>query len=447
MTIITICRPPSRHLLAWCAAAFALNTAQAQPLSEPPAGLVPADRLRQTEAELKKARADLQSAEARLKEATSKRAPDPDTAPRLQQAQAELGEARKRMALLESQLRNAERQRDEARAAAQRAQAGARTTAEPDPGLRNERDRLRRELASAVGEKDRLQGELLIAQRAVQALQAAAAKAPAAAVPSGVPATATAASPAVAERPAPKQALVDGQELSVPGCGAACPTFIVLPQVGRVTMGTGSDARTVDFKHRIGMGKTEVTVAQWKHFMADSAYRLPPNNTTYCDWQKEAVSDQHPVRCVSAEDADAYASWFQKKYAVQVHAAIRQLGLPSADEWEYAARAGRWTQERQWDGGQENCSLAASFGCTSNSPDPVAKKGRLANAWGLYDTIGNVWEWMSPSDPGGGLRGLRGGSFSINSDFLNLRLSLRNAYAPSRRGNDIGFRLLARIDL
>jgi formylglycine-generating enzyme required for sulfatase activity len=245
--------------------------------------------------------------------------------------------------------------------------------------------------------------------------------------------------------PAPKPDLVDGQELSVLGCGAACPTFIVLPQAGRVTMGTGNEARTVDFKHRIAMGKTEVTVAQWKHFMADSGYQLPANKTTHCGWQKEAVSDQHPVRCVSAEDADAYAVWFQKKYAAQVHVAVRYLGLPSSDEGEYAARAGRWTQDRQWDEGKWSCNLAASSNCTGSTPDPVAKKGRSPNAWGLYDTIGNVQEWTSSTNPGFGLsRVVRGGNFSSNGNAL--RLSAGYLYPPGWRSIGGGFRVLARIE-
>ncbi|MDZ7812185.1 MAG: SUMF1/EgtB/PvdO family nonheme iron enzyme [Ideonella sp.] len=121
--------------------------------------------------------------------------------------------------------------------------------------------------------------------------------------------------------------------------------------------------------------------------------------------------------------------------------------MPSEDEWEYAARATRWTEERQWDsgsnGGKENCTYAASNNCTGSNPDPVAKTGRKPNAWGLYDMIGNVWEWTAT--PGGSGRVVRGGSFDSNDDYL--RLSARYAYTPGRRNDGNGVRVFARIDL
>ncbi|MDZ7812186.1 MAG: SUMF1/EgtB/PvdO family nonheme iron enzyme [Ideonella sp.] len=119
----------------------------------------------------------------------------------------------------------------------------------------------------------------------------------------------------------PKPSLQDKQEIKLAGCGDKCPTFIVLPQVGSVTLGQGpgeqylSPARSVNFGYRLLAAKTETTVAQWRHFMQQSGYKLPANNTTHCDWQKEAVSEQHPVRCISAEDADAYAHWLHTTYA------------------------------------------------------------------------------------------------------------------------------------
>lgn len=427
---------PRPLVLAVGAALAAASVAQRLP--EAPAGMVSIDVVQKKDAELKTTRDALQAAQEKIRQLNARPAADAEAAARLQQAQADLAEARKRIAALEAQVRDAERQRDDAMAAAKRAQAAVRPAADPDSALRAERDRLKAELARAVEDKGRLQTDLAQAQQALRAR-------PAAAVGSGIAAGAgsSGAPETLSPAPAARTALANGQELTIPGCGAACPSFIVLPQAGRVKMGIGSEAVTVDFPYRIAMGKTEVTVAQWKHFMADSNYRLPHNNETFCDWEREAVSDQHPVRCVSAEDADAYARWFQSKYARQLHPQA-QVRLPTSDEWEYAARAGRWTQEHQWDVGvgKETCALASTPYCGGDTPDRVAKQGRSPNAWGLYDLVGNVWE--ATSTESGRARVVRGGSFNYGGS--SLRLSARGINAPGSRSDMFGFRLLARID-
>lgn len=423
---------PPRHLLAIATLlALCSAAARAAPGSTTPAGYVDAtvhqaerERLGQQIQQLQQALDSARAAQQAAEKAAKVR-PSGVSSEQWQAAQTELAEARKRITALEGKLVEAERQRDDARSAAQRAdqraQAAARPSADPDPALRRERDQLKTE-------RDTLKTDLTQARQALSALQARQASAPG---PQTV-------------QPAASAALADGALLRVPGCGAACPTFVLLPQAGRVTLGTGGEATTVDFKYRIAMGQTEITVAQWKHFMDDSRYQLPSNSTTYCHWKSEAVSDQHPVRCVSAEDAEAYARWFLGKYAAQLHPQVKELRLPNSDEWEYAARAGRWTQERQWDGNEkEDCRYAGSAKCTGSTPDPVAKTGRLPNAWGLYDMIGNVWEVTAT--PGGLGRVFRGGSFRSNGDYL--RLSARVTNTSGWRSNDNGFRLLARIDL
>jgi formylglycine-generating enzyme required for sulfatase activity len=149
-------------------------------------------------------------------------------------------------------------------------------------------------------------------------------------------------------------------------------------------------------------------------------------------------------------DADAYAAWFSAKYAGRLGLPGLQVVLPTDVEWEQAARAGRWTQERQWDSGirtgTENCDYAGSISCTSETPDPVATPGRKPNAWGLYDTIGNLWEWTStPMSIGGEWREVRGGSFNDGGIGGNLRLSANRAHGAAVRVDLNGFRVLARI--
>ncbi|MEK8026774.1 formylglycine-generating enzyme family protein [Pseudaquabacterium rugosum] len=262
----------------------------------------------------------------------------------------------------------------------------------------------------------------------------------------------------------------DLSDITVPGCGAACPTFVLIPNPGPVTLGTGSDALRIDFKHRYAMASTETTVGQWKAFINDSGYRPEKASDTYCNWDDKAYSsdDKLPVACVNVTDAEAYAAWFARKYAGQMRAQgqangaplrIDSIGLPSELEWEFAARGGRYTEKYLWDDGAsdaETCRHGQNYKCHGGAK-PVGE--RLKNGYRLHDMIGNVWEWTaSPwrdqrsalplhgrEAPAGvsGPRSVRGASF-VNFD-VRLALSYRLWYTPGDRYSYIGFRLVARI--
>ncbi|MEO8657250.1 MAG: SUMF1/EgtB/PvdO family nonheme iron enzyme [Bryobacteraceae bacterium] len=123
------------------------------------------------------------------------------------------------------------------------------------------------------------------------------------------------------------------------------------------------------------------------------------------------------------------------------------LRLPTEAQWEYAARAGT-TGARY--GAIDD--VAWYSGNSDGKTHPV--KGKAANAWGLYDTLGNVSEWVgdwyeetyyknSPlADPGGppsgARRGLRGGSWFSNP--RSVRVSYRGRFEPADRDSGIGFR-------
>jgi formylglycine-generating enzyme required for sulfatase activity len=138
------------------------------------------------------------------------------------------------------------------------------------------------------------------------------------------------------------------------------------------------------------------------------------------------------------------------------------LGLPTEAQWEYAARAGS-TAATYGDLGQ----VAWYEKNSGNSTHDV--KGKLPNAWGLYDMLGNVWEWVAdwydgayyskspvrdPSGPSTGtMRVLRGGSWSFSP--RSVRASVRDRFTlardfrfpsnlivgePEDRINDTGFR-------
>ncbi len=124
--------------------------------------------------------------------------------------------------------------------------------------------------------------------------------------------------------------------------------------------------------------------------------------------------------------------------------------LPTEAEFEYAARAGATTYQIRY--GPIN-DISWHFGNSGNKPHPVG--GKTPNAWGLYDILGNIWEWTydrylitfyasSPaSDPIGPATGsnrvIRGGGFNSS---IGIRAADRLNYAPITRNNNIGFRLV-----
>ena len=121
--------------------------------------------------------------------------------------------------------------------------------------------------------------------------------------------------------------------------------------------------------------------------------------------------------------------------------------LPTVAEWEYAARGGS-TSARH--GSLDE--IAWHNGNSGSKTHPVGQK--KANGFGLYDILGNVWEWTAdwfkysyykespaedPQGPSGGeSRVLRGGSWVSNSGYA--RVSIRSSYHPSGRDRDVGFR-------
>jgi sulfatase modifying factor 1 len=125
--------------------------------------------------------------------------------------------------------------------------------------------------------------------------------------------------------------------------------------------------------------------------------------------------------------------------------------LPTEAEWEYAARAG--TTDARYD----SLDLIARTSANAAGKSwPVA--GLAANAWGLFDMLGNVWEWVADSgssypsvgvvDPfvtGGRTRIVRGGSWA--ADAYAARASLRNPIVPANRDASIGLRVARRLTL
>ena len=202
------------------------------------------------------------------------------------------------------------------------------------------------------------------------------------------------------------------------------------------------------------LGMHEVTQAQYKKIMGKNpsvfqgdrvAKRHPETNRVV----KEVDSANHPVEQVSWEDAVEFC---QRLSALpEEKKAGRVYRLPTEAEWEYACRAG---SQMAYSFGSDEKSLVNFGWYYSNSKGMTHVVGlKKANAWGLYDMHGNVWEWCadcygeypkaSATDPRGPEDGSgrvnRGGSWGI--DAVDCRSAGRGGDDPSLRLNNLGFRV------
>lgn len=179
------------------------------------------------------------------------------------------------------------------------------------------------------------------------------------------------------------------------------------------------------------IGKFEVTQAQWKKVMGK-------NPSTFQN-EKVINADDHPVENVSWQDAQEFIGRLNK---LEKHKRYR---LPTEFEWEYAARAGVKENDIPW----KNIQLTAQLALKTTQP--VGKKE--PNSWGLYDMLGNVWEWVEDvynekifADPVPPRKGnqhvLKGASFV--GDVKNATY-MTHAGGPGN-GWDVGFRVVMIID-
>lgn len=245
------------------------------------------------------------------------------------------------------------------------------------------------------------------------------------------------------------------------------------------------------------LGQHEVTVGQFRQFLTASGYRpesiadgsggygynanYDPATTVRRDafqgrdpkysWSNPGFqqSDDQPVVNVTWNDAQALAEWLSNKEK-------RRYRLPTEAEWEYACRAGKPTRYSHGDQPQLLAQVSNTFdaeaapnwpqwsGFALDGSDGFAftsPVGRFpANAFGLHDMVGNVWEWVadwhdenwyarSPaSDPQGPESGTvkvrRGGSWHTWA--LYARCTFRNWNTPETRYTLVGIRLLVEAE-
>jgi formylglycine-generating enzyme len=184
---------------------------------------------------------------------------------------------------------------------------------------------------------------------------------------------------------------------------------------------------TVTIKKPFYIGQFEVTQAQWQAVMG----------TNPSVFQKDKVPDGaglHPVENVTWNDAQQ----FLKKLNTREKG--KHYRLPTEAEWEWAARAGA-TGDIPW------AQIRKEAQIDTRTTNKIG--GKAPNAWGLYDMLGNVWEWVQdyyneklfadPVPPKSGTQHvLKGASFV--GDVKNATY-LTHAAGPGN-GWDIGFRVV-----
>ncbi|HEY9051624.1 MAG TPA: formylglycine-generating enzyme family protein [Gammaproteobacteria bacterium] len=230
--------------------------------------------------------------------------------------------------------------------------------------------------------------------------------------------------------------------------GSYGPQLVVLPggeYVRGDNEGDEDEKPAIRIKPGVfAIGVYEITFAEYDHFCKQTRRTMPADQ----DWGR----GNRPVVNVSWEDAMAYILWLSDKTG-------QTYRLPTDGEWEYAARAG--SDSQYWWGSELGLARANCEGCGSLwDGDKTAPVGRFpANAFGLHDTAGNVFEWVAdcyhnsfehaPPDgaaldkPGCGKRVIRGGAWSFPPK--EIRSANRWRDFPSRRSDDTGFRVVREI--
>ena len=286
-------------------------------------------------------------------------------------------------------------------------------------------------------------------------------------------------------RQAPEEAR---SSTAVPAAGTVlrdcptCPLMTVLP-AGHFQQGGSAGAPAFELpQHAVvigapfAMSTNEVTVAEFHEFVAAAPRDMSGCATYDGQWQGHPEANwlapgfeqgpTYPVTCASWDDAVAYAAWLSQRTG-------HRYRLPSASEWEYAARAGG-EESSPWGADADQACLDANvadqsaakrfpgwnvFPCADHYVNTAPVGSFKANAFGLHDLLGNVFEWAedcwsndyagAPTDglarvtPGCAEHEMRGGSWFSAPRYVTV--SYRNRFAHDYRSSSVGIRLVRAI--
>jgi len=267
-----------------------------------------------------------------------------------------------------------------------------------------------------------------------------------------------------------------------------CPEMVVIP-TGHFTMGSpSSEAQRRDTEGpwyevhvaKFAMSNRMITVDEFRRFVDSTGHRTDAERATGQEtgcqtlearthlpgdaWMRRegrswrnpgmAQDDDHPVLCISWNDAQQYVRWMSTLTG-------ENYRLPTESEWEYAARAGSATR---FNTGRCIETTDANFrgknparGCSSGQFRKITTSVQSfsPNAWGLHDMHGNAFEWTqdcwnekyigAPANGSAWMKGdcsravLRGGSWYSNGEFL--RSAARTSSLRDFPSSQIGFRI------
>jgi formylglycine-generating enzyme required for sulfatase activity len=263
-----------------------------------------------------------------------------------------------------------------------------------------------------------------------------------------------------------------------------CPTCPLMKTVPAGKFQQGSDTAAANAvsletpRHAVMIGAPvamsvyDVTVAEFREYV-DATGHEPSGCWSYdgvwrehteLNWRHTGFDQgpSHPVVCIAWTDAMAYAGWLSERTG-------QQYRLPSASEWEYAAGAGAagvspWAEESALacrDANVADQSAQAQypgwkvFGCHDGYVFTAPVGSFAPNAFGLYDTLGNVFQWVAdcwhdnydgaPQDGSAWQGGdcsrheVRGGSWFTDPAFV--RTTYRNRFNTDYRTSTVGFRV------
>lgn len=185
-------------------------------------------------------------------------------------------------------------------------------------------------------------------------------------------------------------------------------------------------AHEITFTDDYYIGQFEMTRGQFRRFIEDSGYKTETETTdggygwnetlkkfegrdkkyTWANVGAPGQSDDHPVTNITRKDAREFCAWLAKKADGMVR--LRELRLPGEAEWEFACRAGGTGRFGFGDDEEKLAAYAnvADAAWHERFPNPKAIKAKdghvfaapvgqfKPNAFGVYDMLGNVWEWV-----------------------------------------------------
>jgi formylglycine-generating enzyme len=219
---------------------------------------------------------------------------------------------------------------------------------------------------------------------------------------------------------------------------------LVLIPAGTYEMGAHGSKTRVTIGKPFYLGSTEVTLGQYRKFKAGHRVEGAAD---------EFNADDRPAAMISWKEAGEFCEWLSK----QKDESGKHYALPTSAQWEWAARAGSALSRHYGDSDKEQAKYTW-FNVTYTQNPKNEEKGRgrqpvgklLPNAWGLYDMLGNVWEWCSDktSDAATGESRdpiMRGGSW--RSGAFHCTSVAHDPGSANQKGDNIGFRVMCAIEV